>query len=327
MKIVAAVIGTGIGLKHIEAIDSHFNSNVKIICEFNKKKVQIIKKKFASKIIVSNENEIFKDKTINLVSIASYDENHFSQIIKCIRNKKNVIVEKPMCLNFAQLKKIKQELKKNKKIKIFSNLVLRVNDLFKKIKNQVNKKKIYYIEADYIWGRKEKLFGWRSKNKQYSITTGAGIHMIDLINWILETNPTHVTAFSNKKFTKNTIFKKDSFNVAILEYPEEILAKVTSNCYANYKHFHELKIFSKNQTYIHNVIGKTKFLNKKRLPIKGNYPDKINRGKLIHNFLNVLQKKEKKEIISTREQFDLMAICFALDNSIKFNKRQKIKYV
>ena len=76
-----------------------------------------MKKKFPKKIITSNENIIFNDKSINLVSIASYDNYHFPQIIKSIKSNKNIIVEKPMCLNLNQLKKI-NKLVKSKKIKI-----------------------------------------------------------------------------------------------------------------------------------------------------------------------------------------------------------------
>ena len=82
MKIISAVIGTGIGLKHIEAIDKTKNSFVKIICEKNKKKIKYLKKKFPNKIILSNHKDIYKFKEINLVSIASYDNFHFSQILE-----------------------------------------------------------------------------------------------------------------------------------------------------------------------------------------------------------------------------------------------------
>ena len=98
-----------------------------------------------------------------------------------------------MCLKIEQLKKITKLVKK-KNIKIFSNLVLRVNSLFKDFKKRIKRKKIYYIEADYIWGREKKLYGWRSNIKDYSITLGAGIHMIDLTMWLLNSKPTYVTA-------------------------------------------------------------------------------------------------------------------------------------
>ena len=108
MKIIAAIIGTGIGEKHFEAIDKYKSSKVKIICEKNKLKLKILKKKYPNQIITNDENLIFKDKDINLVSIASHDQYHFDQIIKSIDNKKNIIIEKPMCLTIDQLIKIKK---------------------------------------------------------------------------------------------------------------------------------------------------------------------------------------------------------------------------
>ena len=46
-KIIAAVIGMGVGKKHLEAIDGYMGSTVKIICEKNKKKIQLLKKKIS----------------------------------------------------------------------------------------------------------------------------------------------------------------------------------------------------------------------------------------------------------------------------------------
>ena len=208
MKIVAAIIGMGIGQKHLEAIDNYKNSTVKIICEKKKNKIKELKIKYPNKIVTSDEDAIFLDKQINLVSIASYDQFHFNQILKCFKYKKNMIIEKPLCLNFNQLKKIYLLSKQNKNIKLTSNLVLRTNSLFKEFKKRINKQKIFYIEGDYIWGRKEKLFGWRSKIKEYSLTLGAGIHIIDLINWLTGLKPISVYAVGNDKITKNTSFKK-----------------------------------------------------------------------------------------------------------------------
>jgi hypothetical protein len=45
MIIKAAVIGSGIGLKHYLAINNYRNSEVKIICEKNLKQIKKLKKK------------------------------------------------------------------------------------------------------------------------------------------------------------------------------------------------------------------------------------------------------------------------------------------
>ena len=115
--IKAAIIGSGIGMKHLEAIDQYRNSSVKIICEKDKTKIKHLRKKFKNIKIISDEEKIFLDKSINLVSIASYDDDHFNQLVKCIKNNKHIIVEKPMCLKIEQLLKIKNLIKKKKKNK------------------------------------------------------------------------------------------------------------------------------------------------------------------------------------------------------------------
>ena len=95
----------------------------------------------------------------------------------------------------------------------------------KKITNNINK--IYYIEGDYIWGRRQKLYGWRSKIKNYSLIHGAAIHMIDLM-WLTGLKPKTVYCVG-KKFTKNSKFKKNNLVVILFEFPKDILVKVSAN--------------------------------------------------------------------------------------------------
>ena len=150
----AAIIGSGIGLKHLEAIENYKSVKVKFICEKNHKRLLKLKKISHIKII-NNDRDIYKDESVKLVSIASYDNFHYTQILKCIKHKKHIIVEKPFCLNLKELKNIYNLLKKNNDIKFVSNLVLRTNNLFKNIKKISNKNEIFYIEGDYIWGRRK----------------------------------------------------------------------------------------------------------------------------------------------------------------------------
>lgn len=331
MKINAAIIGTGIGIKHLEAINNYKKSKVTLICEKNKKKLQSLKKIYPNIEVTAQEDKIFLNKHINLVSIASYDDDHFFQILKCIKFDKNIIVEKPLCLNIFQLKKILFLLKKKNHIKIISNLVLRTNNLFIKTKNNLVLKDIFYIEADYIWGRTHKLFQWRSKIKDFSIILGAGIHMIDLVMWLLNSRPVYVTTFANNIATKNTTFKKKSFALILLEFPNKIIVKISANTVGVYKHFHEIKIFEKNKTFSHSYLGSFNFNKKKNKTvfnkIISNYPEKKNRRKLIQNFIDSLHNKKIKPLISLKEQFDVMSVCLAAEKSIKLNKKIKVKYL
>ena len=72
MKIIAVVIGTG-KQKHVGQQINLW----KIICE-KIKKIKLLKKNSQANILLMMK--IFKNKSINLVSIASYDNYHFKQM-------------------------------------------------------------------------------------------------------------------------------------------------------------------------------------------------------------------------------------------------------
>ena len=84
-KINCAVIGMGVGERHAKFYKKSGYTNLLKIYEKDKFKITKLKKKFPNVEFVKNENEIIKDKKINLVSIASYDNYHASQIIKCLK--------------------------------------------------------------------------------------------------------------------------------------------------------------------------------------------------------------------------------------------------
>ncbi len=154
--------------------------------------------------------------------------------------------------------------------------------------------------------------------------------MIDLVMWLIKKKPLYVNSFSNNKITKRTNFKKQSFIIYIFEFPNDIIVKITANAAGIYKHFHELKIFEKEKTLVNNYLGSYMFKNKKtkanfkRLNYK--YPDKKNRKKIIQNFIDILIERKNNSIISFKEQYNLMKVCFAADKSLNLKKRIKIKY-
>ena len=205
-KFNVGVIGLGVGERHLQYyLKSSFINKIKVY-DFDTKKVNKLKSKYFNIEFVKNENEIIKSSEINIVSIASYDNYHAKQILKCLAYKKHIFVEKPICLYENELNKIYKAFKK-KKLKLSSNLVLRTAPLFIDLKKQISNGdfgKLFYLEADYLWGRINKFFSWRSKMSYYSKIYGAAVHMIDLVVWLLDKYPSEVFATGNKIATKNT---------------------------------------------------------------------------------------------------------------------------
>ena len=118
-KLRVGVIGLGVGLKHLEAFMTSKDAEVISVCDFDKLKLEKIKKAYPGIKVSKDENLIFKDESVDIVSIASYDNYHFSQIVKAYKYNKHILVEKPLCQNPKQLKIIYKLFKKNKNLFFF----------------------------------------------------------------------------------------------------------------------------------------------------------------------------------------------------------------
>jgi predicted dehydrogenase len=331
-KINSAVIGLGVGLHHSLTYIKNKNTVLKYVCDFNQEKLNLFNKHI--KIVkLKNDKKIINDNQVSLVSIASYDNYHFNQIKRCLKNNKNIFVEKPLCLSIKELKEIKKLKKKKPFLKISSNLVLRTCGLFKQIKKEVKKEmfgNIYYIEANYLWGRPDKFKGWRSKIPYYSKIFGAAIHMIDLIVWILNEKPIEVFSVGNKLGLNNKTLRFNSFVAMFLKFKNGLIVKITGNGPSVSDHFHELKIYGTTKSF-HHTSKETFYQNKnlniqKIKKIKKLYPDKEKRSDVLNSFIRHLSNNKSKPIVKEKDVYDIMSICLAAEKSMNLEKKIIIKY-
>tara|TARA_B100000214_G_scaffold348922_1_gene301368 strand:- start:315 stop:1337 length:1023 start_codon:yes stop_codon:yes gene_type:complete len=332
-QINCAVIGMGVGERHANFYKKFKGTRLKKIFEKDKILVKKLKKKFPLTNFVNNENEIFEDPKIDLVSIASYDNYHYRQIFKAFKYNKHIFVEKPICLKLKELRKIWFYHKKNKKIKISSNLLLRSSPQFKKIKLFNNQKKygnIFYVEADYNYGRLHKILnGWRNKIPFYSINYGGGVHMVDQILWLLDELPYQVKAEANKIVTKNSKFKFNDFSVALLKFKSGKIAKVSSNFGCNMPHHHAMKIFGTKGSLIHNFKGADFYKSRNKKIKAKNFKinfSKTEKNNVLKSFAKSILEKKEDKIINFRDILNSMLICFAIEKSVKTNRNIKINY-
>jgi predicted dehydrogenase len=83
-------------------------------------------------------DEIINNKEINCVVIATPSSTHCELIIKSLRAGKHVLVEKPMVLSVAEVKKVEKELKKHKDLVFMVGFQYVYNDSIQYIKNHIN---------------------------------------------------------------------------------------------------------------------------------------------------------------------------------------------
>lgn len=330
----AGVIGMGVGEKHALAYENHQNTILKTVCDFDHEKLKELNTKFPNICMETNAQSILEDKNIDIVSIASYDNYHVQQITQAIENKKHVMAEKPLCMNREEMDKIHTAQKQNSLVKLSANHVLRSNSRFRRFKNDIingDLGDIYYLEGDYYWGRRQKLFGWRAEMDYYSIILGAAIHMIDLVMWLLGSRPVTVQVIGNDIPNKNTNLKFNSFAVVILKFENGVIGKITGNGGCVHPHFHGLKIFGTDRTAVHNLNGAyyldTSEPNAKSIYISEPYPEKEAREKVLHSFVDSILNPSIVPLVPQQDIFDVMSVCFTAEESRKTGQSISIEYL
>ena len=329
-KINVGVIGLGVGNKHLISLLKNRSINKIKIYDFNQQRLNHVAKKY--KIEVSkSENEIINDQSINLVCIASYDNHHFNQILKSIKSNKHIFVEKPAVDNLTDAKKIIKLLKKNKDIYFSTNYILRKSPRFIELKNMMKMNKlgkIFYIEADYNYGRVKKItHGWRGKIPFYSITNGGGIHIIDLVSFLTSKKVIELKSYANKIVTKKSNFKFPDCVVTIAKLEDNVIAKFTSNFGCVYPHFHKLNIYGTKKTFENHLTEGRFFIKRDEkifTKLKSKY--KTSKSLVLDEFINsIIHRKNRVKFI--KDTFDALSVCFAIDKSYKMNKSVKINYL
>ena len=336
-KLYASIVGLGVGERHLNFLKKDKNTEVVSIFDPDIKKLKKISKKYNIKY-VNSFKKITLEKKTNLAVIASPDHLHTKQIIECIRNKKNIFIEKPICNNLNDLTLIVKQWKKNKDIvKIRSNLILRTAPLFIWLKKKIDSNyfgKIYSIDAEYLYGRLNKfLNGWRGKTDGYSPMSGGGVHMIDLICWLIQELPTEVFSQSSnvctREYQKKFKLKSDDFISSNFKFNSGILSRVTANLGCAFKHQHTLKIYGSKKTFIYDDLGPRVYSgNDKKLKYT-----KLKMQVLPKNKTDILKKFTNNILTNSYDvKFALNdlritnALCYAI-LSAKKSKKLKINYL
>lgn len=324
-KLNVGIIGLGVGERHLEAYAGHAHCGTITVCDLDSKKVKNVKKKYPDLNVARSADAILTDRDIHAVSIASYDNDHYAQVCRALKNNKHVFVEKPVCLYPREAKTIKKLLKAKPHLKISSNLILRKSPRFRSLKKMIQNGllgKIYYMEGDYNYGRIEKLTqGWRGDLGYYSMVCGGGVHMIDLFLWLAKDEVREVSAFGNNIATKGSGFRYNDLVASLLKFKSGMVAKMSVNGGCVRPHYHHLVVYGTKATFVngpeHALLYTSRDPLMKPKKIFAPYPG-AHKGGLIRGFVDAIIKRTEPEV-TQKEIFQVMDVCFAIEKAAKRN--------
>ena len=218
------VIGLGVGERHVEAFQQHSGSMVTAVSDLDREKAVEVADRHGVGMVFNTAEELLTDSTIDVVSIASYDDVHFDQIMLALEHGKHVFAEKPFCLFDHESIAIRSVLNANPHLKFGSNFILRKSPRFLKLKSLIEEGamgRVYNIEGSYNYGRVNKITeGWRGGLDFYSVVHGGAIHIIDLILSVSGKRVVEVSAVGSRIATEGTPFKFNDSVTAVLEFDD-----------------------------------------------------------------------------------------------------------
>jgi len=332
-RLNVGIIGLGVGEEHIAGYRRHPASEITAICDFSRKKLAAAKKKYPGIRLTRKADLLLKDPSIDVISIASYDNYHYEQVIKALTNNKHVFVEKPLCLYEKEARRIRALLKKRPGLKMSSNLLLRASPRFRLLRRMVKRKffgRLYHVEGDYNYGRLHKITGgWRGAIDFYSVIYGGGVHIVDLMLWLTGDTVTEVSSYGNNLSTKGTNFKYNDMVISILRFKSGMTGKIACNFSCVSPHFHAFSVYGTKATFENGRKRALLFRSRdpKKLPETINVPyPGVKKGYMSYHFIDSVIKRRQPEV-SADEIFRVMSVCFAMERSAREGRKISVSYL
>lgn len=330
-KLKAGVIGLGVGMRHLSAYDRSEYAEPYIACDLDPEKLVAANLIYPDIETTSDPRDVILNPEIDVVSIASYDADHYEQIMLAIENKKHIFVEKPVCVSSSQLNAIENALEKNPDICFSSNLILRKAERFIELRKKITAGdlgQIYYVEGDYDYGRLKKLTnGWRAEQYGYSVFLGGGIHMVDLLCWLHGSHITQVSAIGSKICSSSSEFDGFDTVLASMQYNDGSIGKISANFGSVTKHHHRLAIYGTLGTFHQSHEGSTYHFGRDDAPneIKDlcAYPANDKGDSLIAFIESIVLGKSPD--VKKNEVLRAMRIALAIDEALMTGKTIRVK--
>ena len=198
----------------------------------NLKNIRWLKKNYPSIQYVSDSKEIFADKEINAIIIATPINTHYKLVKKALLSKKHVFVEKPISTNLSEAEELIEIAKKNNLL-LFVGHIFIFNEIFKKLIQISNRENITHL--NFLWNK----FGTFDEDIFLNLVS----HDLSII-LALFGKPKKI-----KLINKFGVISKCDVVTLILELPNKKTCQIHVNRCSNHKQKH-VTIFTQKNIYI-----------------------------------------------------------------------------
>jgi UDP-N-acetyl-2-amino-2-deoxyglucuronate dehydrogenase len=320
-KLRAGVIGLGVGERHVASYRSIPECEVTVVCDIDAARLGEVADRHGVGRRATDYREVTEAEDVDVVSICSYDDAHAEQAISALEHGKHVMVEKPVVLTPEDGTRVAAAQAASGRI-LTSNLILRASPRFVELRERIRAGDlgdIFYLEGDYVhqilWKLTE---GWRGRMETYSVVYGGGIHLIDLMRWLIGSEVVEVTGMGNKILTRGTDYRFHDTAVNLLRFDNGALAKTMTTLGPQHPKFHRLDVYGTKATFLNDLPDAKLYTGDQASDlarVATPYPG-MAKGDLLPEFVRAV-REGTEPVVSTADVFAVMAICFAAEESIR----------
>ena len=289
------LIGVGYWGKNL-ARDFHRLGVLKTVSDFDNEAKKEVRKISKNILYKSDYNQILKDKEITSVAIATPAKTHYKIVKDCLNAYKNVFVEKPLCLNYKDGKKLVLLAKKNK-VKLMIGHLMLYHPAFVKMVQTIKRGKIGKVR--YIYSNRLALGKLR---KEEDVLWSFAPHDISMILQLVNEKLISVKAFGAKYLNK----KVADTSITLLKFKNKIKAHIFVSWLHPYKDQRLIVVGDKGMLVFADVLE-----NKDKLAF---YNHKVKWVKDIPK----INKAEGKNIAFDFKAQPLVIECKAFINWVKY---------
>ena len=207
-----ALIGCGgAGKSHARWASSTPDITIRGFCDTQADAATRFHEEYGGEYRATNPERIFSDPSVNIVSIATSHSSHADLAVAALRSGKHLFLEKPMAMTTADCLRI-YEAMQAAGTKLMLNFSIRFSGAARTIKRRLDASKVSHAQCMVA---RADLSHWRwhpdlGGGPLYDV----GVHALDLLCWMHDSNPTEVYATGGKVTHRDELKETDVVDTA-----------------------------------------------------------------------------------------------------------------
>ena len=202
-----ALVGAGNLAKwaHLPALKKINGANLRAVYSNNGARGKSYAMRFGANYASSDFEEVLHDAEIDAILIATRHKEHAAQAVAALDAGKHVFIEKPMAVTLEECRRIYDAVQRSGK-QLMVGFNRRFAPYYVEIKNQLKNRTTPMVVSTRMNSPGIEN-GWAAEPAQGGVVLGEGCHFVDLMYWLVESEPVSVSAYGFDKHNVAATFK------------------------------------------------------------------------------------------------------------------------